>query len=250
MNKFKVFVLFISFLSLNFFASSNIKLNEISVNIDDIKSIKRGARIFFDYCQGCHSLKYMRYADLGAKVKLGDPERSFEELVREYFLHSVDGIKENSPILSSMNKEYGVKWFGKVPPDLSLVARYRGTAWLYTYMQSFYKDSSKQWGVNNLVFPDVAMPHVLVGLQGVQVLRDSPKGDPSYPQNMLYLTENGLLSTDQYFFCVKDLVTFLAYVGEPNKTDRENIGFYVLIYFVIMSVILFFIKRTYWKDVE
>ncbi|HFL8819403.1 MAG TPA: cytochrome c1 [Candidatus Azoamicus sp. OHIO2] len=251
MIKFKIFLIIIisCVFNLNLYASSNIKLIKVSsVKLDDFSAIKRGARIFFDYCQGCHSLKYMRYSDLATGIHISG-NKSYNELIREYFLHSTDSINENSPILSSISKEYGVKWFGKVPPDLSLIIKYRGVDWLYTYMQSFYKDRSRPFGVNNLVFPDVAMPHALVKLQGIQVLKENHH-KYSDIENMLQLVENGILSRDNYNLVVKDLVTFLSYISEPNAVIRNAIGIFVVGYFIILAVLLYFIKRSYWKDIK
>ncbi|MBR7540570.1 cytochrome c1, partial [Mycobacterium tuberculosis] len=61
------------------------------------------------------------------------------------------------------------KWFGAVPPDLSVIARARGSDWLYTYLRTFYRDDTRPTGWNNLVFDKVGMPHVLWELQGQQV---------------------------------------------------------------------------------
>ncbi|MFP3830561.1 cytochrome c1, partial [Pseudomonas sp. SIMBA_021] len=68
---------------------------------------------------------------------------------------------------NSMAKDDAAKWFGAAPPDLTNVARVRGSDWIYTYLKSFYKDESRPFGVNNTLFPSVGMPHVLQELQGV-----------------------------------------------------------------------------------
>jgi len=156
----------------NLNASSNIKLKEAKINLEDTQSLQRGAKIFFENCQGCHGLKYIRYSDLAIGLKINEQtEKSLEKLIKEKFMHSINGINENNLILSPMYKENSVKWFGKTPPDLSLVARYRGPDWIFTYMKTFYKDSSRPFGVNNLIFPQVGMPHILLKYQGVQVLK-------------------------------------------------------------------------------
>ena len=249
MIKIKIFIILIFslFFNLSFHANTSVKLSEIYVDLEDVASIKRGSRVFFDYCQGCHSLKYMRYTDLAEGLNIDGNASS--TLIREHFLHSTDVISETSAILSSITKESAAKWFGKVPPDLSLVSRYRSPNWIYTYMKAFYKDSSRPWGVNNVVFPDVGMPHVLLSLQGVQVLKENASHYPNI-ENMFYLTENGILSKEKYDLLVKDLVNFLSYVGEPTKTKREELGLFVVIFLVALSVLLYFIKKYYWEDVK
>ena len=54
----------------------------------------------------------------------------------------------------------------RAPPDLSVEARIRGSDWLYNYFLAFYRDDQTTTGWNNLVFPNVAMPHVLVATVG------------------------------------------------------------------------------------
>lgn len=252
MNKIKNIIIYFSFLffALVLNASSNVKLDVIEINLESKSSLQRGAKIFFDYCQGCHSLKYTRYSDLAKGIGLIETkEKSLDIVIKETLMHSSNKISENSSILSSISKENGVKWFGKVPPDLSLIARYRGIDWLYTYMRSFYKDMSRPWGVNNLVFPDVGMPHILLNLQGLQSLKEGNHHDQAVDK-MLDLIENGELSKNEYNNLVKDLVTFLSYVGEPIQLERSNLGYKVLIYLVFLMLCLFVLKREYWKDVK
>lgn len=249
--KYVIFFLFTFFLNLNLYATNNItKLSDIFVDLENSQAIKRGARVYFDYCQGCHSLKYMRYTDLANGIRItSKDDKSISELIREYFLHSTNAFNEYSPILSSITKENGVKWFGKVPPDLSLVARYRSPSWIYTYMQAFYKDDSRPWGVNNVVFPDVGMPHALLKLQGVQILRENIN-DVEDATDALRLIENGDFSSEQYYFLVRDLVTFLSYIAEPTQVERQNLGFFVILYFIGLSIILYLLKKVYWVNIK
>ncbi len=249
MIRFKIIVLnFFLFFSIVSYASADVKLYKVDIDLTDCNAIKRGSKVFFEYCQGCHSLKYMRYSDLSDGIdRLSN--NYFKKDYTAFFLHDTDAVNANSPILSSMNNVNGSKWFGKTPPDLSLVARYRGADWLYTYMKSFYKDDARPWGVNNLVFPDVGMPHVLARFQGIQVLKEQVN-HTNDPSKSLELLEYGSLSKSRYDLLVKDLVTFLSYVSEPSKVDRMNLGYFVLIYLGLLAVCLFFLKQSYWEEID
>jgi len=210
---------------------------------------KEEQKYFFDKCQGCHSLKYIRYIDLANGIGLKKTtEQSLNSIIKDTLMHSNENINENNTIESAINKENGIKWFGKVIPDLSLISRYRGEDWLYTYMQSFYKDDSRPWGVNNLLFPDVGMPHILLNLQGIQILKEDAKNNTI--NDLLELIENGALSKEEYNNLIKDLVTFLSYVGEPIQTERKNIGYLVLIFSCILTILVYLLKREYWKDIK
>jgi ubiquinol-cytochrome c reductase cytochrome c1 subunit len=243
------YLLVLIFCISNLNASSNIKLNKTTINLENYQSLQRGSKVFFDQCQGCHGLKYMRYSDLAIGLKINEQtDKNLDQVIKEKFLHSVNGINENSNILSPMYKNNAVKWFGKIPPDLSLISRYRGSNWLFTYMKSFYKDSTRPFGVNNLLFPDVGMPHILLKYQGLQILKQDNHGTSI--ENMLELIENGELSEDEYNNMITDLVAFLSYVGEPVQTERKNIGIFVLIFLILLSVMFYMLKKEFWSDIK
>ena len=233
----------------NLNASSNINLNKTIINLENTQSLQRGAKVFFDQCQGCHGLKYMRYSDLAIGLKLNEQkDKALEQLIKEKFMHSIDGISENSTISSPMYKDNAVKWFGKVPPDLSLISRYKGTDWLFTYMKSFYKDPSRPFGVNNLLFPDVGMPHILLKYQGTQILKHDKHSNKI--EDLLELIESGELSEDEYNAMITDLATFLSYVGEPIQVERKNIGTFILIFLIILTIVLYMLKKEFWSDIK
>lgn len=204
----------------------------------DYASLQRGARLFMNECSGCHSLKYTRYDSLAKGIQITDESgKVLDKVVKENLMFVGDSLA--SPIETSMTNEDGAKWFGMPPPDLTLEARYRGVDWLYAYLRSFYLDSTRPWGVNNLVYPDVAMPHALLYLQGEQVL--TPDG--------LKLVKPGIMTPTQYDAAVADLVNFLCYVSEPVQTLRREIGVWVLVFLGIFLVFSYLLKREYWKSV-
>jgi ubiquinol-cytochrome c reductase cytochrome c1 subunit len=140
------------------------------------------------------------------------------------------------------------------PPDLSVESRSRGVDWIYTYLRSFYKDESRPWGVNNAVFKDVAMPHVLWELQGLQeASKGTIKSEEGVEHTVITgfnLVEKGKMTPDEFDNAVRDIVNFLAYVGEPTKTQRLSMGRWVLGFLALYFVIMFFLKKEYWKDVK
>ena len=130
----------------------------IEVDTADVKSLQRGARIFVNYCTGCHSAAYMRYNRIGADLGIS------EEVLKSNFMFGTD--KTGNTMDSAMKGPDAIRFFGVAPPDLSVIARSRGADWLYEYFLTFYRDPARPTGVNNLKFKDVAMPHVLWELQG------------------------------------------------------------------------------------
>ena len=229
----------------------------------DVESLQRGARNFVNYCMGCHSAQFMRYSRL---TDLGLTEKQIQDNL------ILGNAKIGSPMLSAMPRADGAAWFGVSPPDLSVVARVRGKDWLYSYLLAFYRDEKSTTGWNNLVFPGVAMPHVLWKLQGTQKLveteyEDLEKAEAAeiaakalalaerlpggkYAVKTLAIDQAGSQSSVEYRHFAADLVNFLDYIAEPARNQRINIGLIVMIYLGVLFVFAYFLKRAYWKDIH
>ena len=90
--------------------------------------------------------------------------------------------KIGSTMTSAMRRADAAGWFGAAPPDLSVEARVRGTDWLYSYLNAFYRDDTSPTGWNNLVFKNVSMPHVLWNLSGANKLVETEYDDSERPK--------------------------------------------------------------------
>jgi ubiquinol-cytochrome c reductase cytochrome c1 subunit len=238
-----VFALFLSTGTLA--AGSNVPLDKAEYDLTDKASLQTGAQLFMNYCLGCHQTQYQRYQrtfeDLGIPMELGQENLQFT------------GEKPGEHIKNAMPTESGAKWFGAPPPDLTLVARVRGADWIYTYLRTFYEDENKTFGVNNLVFPDVGMPHVLQELQGVP-RRTSEKmlvdGEMIDRYVGIKADGSGELSAAEYDTAVLDLVNYLVYIGEPSRLESESIGRWVMIFLLVLLVLVYLLKKDYWRDVH
>jgi len=242
-----VFLYTILFSSLVLANDGHIKLDKANVNVKDYASLQRGAKIYMNTCATCHSLKYVRYKEMAKQIEMVDSSGDLlVDVVKDGLMHSGGKITDN--ILSAISQDDGEQWFGKSPPDLSLVARCRGVDWIYTYLRTFYKDDSKLWGVNNITYPDVAMPHVLLNYQGLKGISNPNANE--FDHINLKLIRQGSLNEKEYDLMVLDLVNFLSYVGEPHQVERKRIGIFVLIFLSILLVLVYLLKREYWKDVK
>ena len=214
-------------------------LHHANVNVRDTAAAQRGAQLFVNYCLSCHSANYMRYKRLSEDLKLD------EDVVMRNLVFSDAKIGDTMSI--AMRPDDARKWLGKVPPDLSLVARSRGVDWLYTYLFTFYQDKSGGW--NNLALPNASMPHVLWPLQGIQKAVYASH-DGHEVVDHLVLSEPGLYSPEEYEDTVRDLVTYLEYLSEPSEVKRKNTGVWVLLFLAFFAVIAYALKAEYWRDVH
>ena len=137
-------------------------------------------------------------------------------------------------------------------PDLTLISRARQPEWLYTYLRAFYQDDQRPYGVNNRVYPNVGMPHVLMELQGLPACYDESGAMAAKAAECksLELATAGAMSAAQFDSAMYDLVNFLAYTAEPYKADRLRIGTYVLLFLVVFFIFAWLLNREYWKDVH
>lgn len=204
-----------------------------NIRMTDNVSLQNGAKLYMNYCMGCHGLQYQRFKRMGEDLNIP------EDVLKQNFIF--DDSKIGDLMTSAMPEKYAENWFGAAPPDLTLVARFRGVDWLYNYLRAFYTDPSRPYGVNNTVFPDVGMPHVLEPLQGKQVLND---------EGELSIVSEGTMSAEEYDEAVRDLVNFLSYVGEPVKLKRQSMGVYVLLFILVFFALAYLLKKEYWKDIH
>ena len=188
----------------------------------------------------------MRYSRLGQDLGIT------VDVLKENLMFGTD--KPGDTMTSNLNRDDAVQFFAMVPPDLSVTARARGADWLYTYFMTFYRDDSRPTGVNNLTFKDVAMPHVLSDKQGWQraVIKETQNADGSVTKEIerLELETPGELTEAEYAAMVSDLVNFMVYLGEPIKLKRYQIGGWVMVYLIILLLVVYLLKKEYWKDVH
>ena len=226
--------------------------DDISIDWDDKQSMQRGAALFTNYCLSCHSAGYSRYNRVGADLGISD------ELMKQNLIFTTDKYGEQTKVGSlmktTMTVEYAEAAFGTAPPDLSLVARSRGTHWLYNYLRSFYTDESRPMGVNNGVFPAVGMPHVMADMEGLKKAKKEMQDDGHGGQHEVIVgfeqVSEGSMSTEEYDQAVKDLVAFLDYLAEPYKQTRQNVGTGVLIFLFFFLILTYLLKKEFWKDIH
>ncbi len=216
-------------------------------------SLQNGAKLFVNYCLNCHSASMMRYnklKDLGLT----------EDQIKNNLLFTSD--KVGGLMKVALSPSDAKEWFGVVPPDLSVITRARsssegsGADWLYTYLRTYYKDESRPTGWNNMVFPNVGMPHALWELQGVRTAKFVEQKDPHDEAKKVHKftgfeqVKAGKLTPLEFDTQVADLVSFLSWVAEPTQTQRKNLGVWVLFLLSLLSLFAWRLNASYWKEVK
>lgn len=228
--------------------NSAVSIEPIAIDLNDKEALQRGAALYMNYCSGCHSIKYMRYnrmaKDMGLTTFTGEVDNNllYNNLV-------FTEAKAHDPIRIAMPAEEARTWFGVIPPDLSLTAREKGSAWIYTYLTSFYADKTRPYGANNLLVPGVAMPNVLLPLSGRRVaIKDTVDGKEII--DYLQTVESGEMTPQRFDSAVRDLVHFLTYVSEPAQLVRYRIGVGVLLFLGLFLIVAYLLKKTFWQAIK
>jgi ubiquinol-cytochrome c reductase cytochrome c1 subunit len=217
------------------------ELEEANIDLHDQASLQRGAKYFVNYCMGCHSLQYMRWQRMANDIGITEVD------LRKNLLFG--DAKPGDMMTTAMRPEDGEKWFGTAIPDLTLVTRWRSPDWVYSYLKSFYTDPSRPYGVNNLVFKDVGMPNPFTHLQGIQDPVVEGHGAEEHVVGVK-LVEQGSLSPKEFDTMARDITTFLTYVGEPIKLERQRLGVMVLMFLGVLFIPAYFMKKEFWKDIH
>ncbi len=238
----KLFIGLLMLLPVGALADTAHTLDPAPIDRRDAASLQRGVRLFANYCLNCHSADFMRFTVLEAFGLTPDE-------IRDNLIFT--GAKVGDTMTIAMNSREGKAWFGAPPPDLSVIARSRSTDWLYTYFRSFYRDDSTLTGWNNVVYPNVAMPHVLWQLQGEQRMKVEEKADTHGGEHkQLVLDKKGIMTPVEYDQAIADLVNYLAFMAEPNRAKRIQFGIITLLLLGVLFVFAYWLKKEYWKDVH
>jgi ubiquinol-cytochrome c reductase cytochrome c1 subunit len=223
-------------------AQHEAELEPANNNIANTASLQRGAKYFVNYCFGCHSAEYVRYNRLARDLQLTE-----DQLVENLMF---TGERPFDTMEIAMRPGDAERWFGTSPPDLSLIARSRGTDYIYTFLRSFYEDPLRPTGVNNTVLPNTAMPHILWELQGIQraVVTKDEHGVEIIEG--FEVARPGTLAPEDFDQVARDIVNFLDYIGEPMRRERQALGIRVIAFLLVFLLIAYLLKKEIWKDVK
>lgn len=239
--------------ALAFAAGEGAALDHVQSRTNDLIALQNGAKLFVNYCLNCHSASAMRYNRL-KDIGLTDDQ------IKNNLLFTTEKVGDLMQV--SMSAKDAKNWFGAVPPDLSVIARAKasgdgsGADYLYTYLRTFYKDDSRPTGWNNLVFPNVGMPHVMWELQGIRSAKFVDEKDAHDPNKTVHKfagfqqIEPGKMSSLEFDSAMTDLVAYLDWMSEPGQNTRRRLGVWVLLFLGGFLLLTWRLNAAYWKDIK
>jgi ubiquinol-cytochrome c reductase cytochrome c1 subunit len=226
-------------------ADEGVRLDRAPDYTDNLASLQHGAQLFVNYCLNCHGASLMRYSKLES---IGISQKEIEANLL------FAGEKVGDTMTVAMRPADAKEWFGVAPPDLSVESRARGADWLYTYLRTFYRDPTRPTGWNNLVFPNVGMPHVLWQLQGMRdakfIDEKGENGEVTHQFAGFKQVSQGTLAPVDYDASVADLVSYLSWMAEPAEKTRKRVGVWVLLFLGVLTLCAWRLNAAYWKDIK
>jgi len=227
-------------------AGGELELDKAGNDPDNTASLQRGARNFMSYCAGCHSAKYVRYNSIARDLELS------EDQVIDNLMFNAQRSFET--IQASMPSADAQRWFGQAPPDMSLMARAKGTDYIFNFLRGFYLDPESPTGVDNLHLAGTSMPNVLWELQGYQkaVFVESEADESGVVTHDFEGFESvtaGTMSAEEFDAFVRDTVNFLEYISEPIRSKRRVLGVWVLMFLSFFLFVSWKLYKEIWKDV-
>lgn len=234
-------------------AGGGYPLDKAPNHAQDLAALQNGAKLFVNYCLNCHSASLMRYSKL---EELG----LTKEQIQKNLMFTADKVGGMMDI--AMTPKDAKDWFGAAPPDLSVIVRAKSSAdgtgadWIYTYLRTFYKDDTRPNGWNNMVFPNVGMPHALWELQGIRQAKYVEEKDAHHPDATVHKfvgfeqVTPGKMTALEYDKNVADLVSFMSWMAEPAQDTRKRLGVWVLLFLGAFIVITWRLNASYWKEIK
>lgn len=232
-------------------AGGGIAWDKAPNKVNDLAALQNGAKLFVNYCVGCHSAAFMRYnrmTDIGLTT----------QQIKDNLLFTTDKVGDT--MVAAIDPKEAKQWFGANPPDLTVIARSRSAAgqgagadYLYTYLRTYYPDASKETGWNNLAFPDVGMPHAMWQMQGNRRPIFEVTSEHGHETKVFKGWEQvtaGTMTALEYDHAVGDLVNFMQWMGEPAQNSRKRVGVWVLLFLGVLTVFTWRLNAAYWKDIK
>jgi len=244
----------------------------------DKAQLQRGYQVYKEVCATCHGMRRIAFRNLYEAGGPGFPEEGVKALAATFKV--MDGPNDDGkmferpakpsdrfpspyqnekearsihngaypPDLSEMAKARGIEntspWyqqlFWDMPRDIVMGYQEGGADYVYAVLTS-YADAPSSFtmadGMNyNKAFPgyQIAMANPFAGGDGLVKYTKGADGRPGAPETV-----------DQYS---RDVTAFLMWAADPTLEQRKSMGWAVMIYLLVTSLLLFIAKKRVWAS--
>ena len=213
----------------------------------DRASLQRGYQVYNEVCASCHSVKHLSYRNLAEK---GGPE--FTELEAKAIASNfevTDGPNSDGEMFdrpAKLSDKFVMPYAnvqeataangGAYPPDMSVLVKARsgGANYIYSVLMG-YEEPPEDMQLDDGVYYNKYM-------YGNKIKMASPLSD-----DIVEYSDGTKATTDQM---AKDVVTFLQWTAEPHLEARHKMGFRVIIYLLVLTILVYFSMKKIWSRIE
>jgi len=231
----------------------------------DPEQLQRGFKIYREVCSTCHSLKLLSFRNLADPGGPGFTEAQAAAIAATFQV--TDGpndqgqmfqrpgkISDNFPPPFANAQAAAAALGGKVPPDMSTLAKARSYEWGFPQFvfDAFtdYQEDGPDY-IHAIINGYTTPPKGFVLPPGGQYNKYFPGGAIGMPQPLhdgqVKYTDGTPETLDQYG---RDVAAFLMWAAEPKLDERKQLGFQVMIFLIVFTGLLYFTKKKVWHDVE
>ena len=213
----------------------------------DRASLQRGYQVYTEVCASCHSMGLLSYRNLGEK---GGPEFSVDQVKAIAANFEVtDGPNDDGEMFTRPGRPSdkfvspypNIKAAmaangGAYPPDMSVLVKARkgGSDYIYAVLRG-YTEPPANFELEDGVYYNKYM-------DGNKIKMSNPLSDD------IVSYSDGTKATEAQL--AKDVTAFLTWAAEPHLETRHKLGFKVIIFLIILSILVYFSMRRLWSRID
>ena len=251
----KIFILLLSifFSGSSIAADTNTELLKVDWSFKgvtgkfDRSSLQRGYQVYKEVCASCHSMRLLSYRNLGEK---GGPEFSITEVkdIASSF-EVTDGPDSQGEMFTRPGRpsDRFVSMYpnveaataangGAYPPDMSVLVKSRkgGADYIYSVLMGYDEPPA------NLKLDDGVYYNKYMDGNKIKMAKPLMEGIITY--------SDGTNATEDQM--AKDVTAFLTWAAEPHLEARHKMGFKVIIFLIILTLLVYFSMKRIWSRID
>ncbi|MGD9783430.1 MAG: cytochrome c1 [Hyphomicrobiaceae bacterium] len=239
----------------------------------DRKQLQRGFQVFKDVCSSCHGLNRVAFRNLVEKGGPEFPEEGVKALAAAWPNQVIDGPNDKGKMFERPaklsdrilgpyrnEKEARDNQNGALPPDLSLITRARNTH----HEAPWYKHVFLMLGDVLIGYQEGGADYVYALLTGYHEppagmqMADGMNYNMAFPGHQIAMVQpipeggavkyqEGAGATASLPQNAADVTAFLAWAADPTLEQRKRMGWIVMLYLLVTTILLYFGKRRLWS---
>ncbi|MFZ1413950.1 MAG: cytochrome c1 [Defluviicoccus sp.] len=208
-------------------------------------ALQRGFQVYKQVCASCHGASLLAYRNL---TDIGFTPQEVTEIAAEFEVEDGPNDEGEMFIRKALAADRFVMPFpneaaaraannGGYPPDLSLItkARLGGPDYIFALLTGYKEEPPAGFELlEGMYYNEYFAGHQIAMA-------------PPLSEGGVDFADGTPATVDQM---ARDVVTFLSWAAEPEMEERKRLGVKVMLFLVVLTALLFALKRKIWSDVH